>query len=76
MQISALNIIIPENFRYSCLPNCAVCCAGWNIDVDEEAYKNFSKFDWEKISNFLNSPVFSKICNLLISQNNFEEIII
>jgi hypothetical protein len=25
---------------------------------------------------FLNSPVFSKICNLLISQNNFEEIII
>jgi len=50
MQISALNIIIPENFRYSCLPNCAVCCAGWNIDVDEEAYKNFSKFDWEKIS--------------------------
>ena len=51
MQNSALNIIIPENFCYSCLPNCAVCCkADWSIDIDEETYKNLSKVEWEKIS--------------------------
>lgn len=50
MQNSALNIIIPENFYYSCLPNCAVCCKDWSIDIDEETYKNLSKVEWEKIS--------------------------
>ncbi|HAX61917.1 MAG TPA: hypothetical protein DCX95_05105 [Elusimicrobia bacterium] len=50
MQNSALNIIIPENFCYTCLPNCAVCCKNWSIDIDEETYKNLSKVEWEKIS--------------------------
>lgn len=51
MKNSALNIIIPQDFCYSCLPDCAVCCeADWSIDIDKEAYNNLSKVEWEKIS--------------------------
>lgn len=51
MQNSELSIIIPENFRYSCLPDCAVCCkADWSIDIDEETFKNLSKVEWGEIS--------------------------
>lgn len=49
MEKPAINLIIPEDFRYSCLPDCAVCCKDWNIDVDEETYENLSKIEWEKI---------------------------
>ena len=62
MQNSALNIIIPENFHYSCLPNCAVCCkADWSIDIDEETYKNLSKVDWKQIDGkFLGKKIFTE----------------
>ena len=47
---SQKKFILPDGFRYSCIPGCGLCCQGWEIDIDPKAYETLSKIDWPAVS--------------------------
>ncbi len=58
-EIPQKQFILPEGFRYSCVPGCGQCCRGWEIDVDEKTYETLSKVDWAAVSDrFKNRKIF------------------
>jgi len=52
--------ILPDGFNYSCIPDCGLCCQGWEIHVEFKEYEILSKTDWNRISEkFKNRKIFT-----------------